>query len=32
MTPELLEDVAARFKVLSERRGCRCCNALGDGP
>jgi DNA-binding transcriptional ArsR family regulator len=32
MTPELLEDVAARFKVLSEPARLQVLNVLGDGP
>ncbi len=32
MTPELLEDVAARFKVLSEPARLQVLNALADGP
>lgn len=32
MTPELLEDVAARFKVLAEPARLQVLNALADGP
>jgi DNA-binding transcriptional ArsR family regulator len=32
MTPELLQDVAARFKVLAEPARLQVLNALSDGP